>query len=62
MNVTINADCPIVIELQTLDDWGKFASDNAADLEAAYGSIANAYKHAIDGGLMLGETLIHFAP
>lgn len=42
------------IVLADMDAWEAFASDNSDALIEAYGSIANAYQHAIQGGLTLG--------
>lgn len=37
-----------------MDAWEAFAADNLDALEAEYGSKANAYQHAVQGGLTLG--------
>lgn len=42
------------IILADMDEWEAFASDNREALEQDYGSTANAYQHAIQGGLVLG--------
>gem|GEM_PF-6576013 len=42
------------IELADMDAWEAFATDNRDALEDAYGSAANAYQHAAQGGLTLG--------
>jgi hypothetical protein len=42
------------IVLADMDEWEAFASDNREGLEAEYGSTANAYQHAVQGGLTLG--------
>lgn len=42
------------IILADMDEWEVFASDNRDALEAEYGSTANAYQHAVQGGLTLG--------
>ena len=45
---------PINICLRDEDDWAAFAADNHDALEDEYGSTANAYQHATQGGLTLG--------
>lgn len=42
------------IILADMDEWEAFANDNRDALEAEYGSTANAYQHAVQGGLTLG--------
>lgn len=42
------------ITLADMDEWEAFAADNRDALEGEYGSTANAYQHAIQGGLTLG--------
>ena len=42
------------IILDNLEAWEAFAADNRDALEESYGSIANAFQHAIQGGLTLG--------
>lgn len=42
------------IILAAMDEWEAFASDNRDALEDEYGSTANAYQHAVQGGLTLG--------
>lgn len=43
-----------VITLDDMDDWDAFAEQNREGLESAYGSVAEAFQHAIQGGLQLG--------
>ncbi len=47
------------IILADMDEWEAFAADNRDALEDAYGSTANAYQHAIQGGLTLGGGATH---
>ncbi len=42
------------IILADMDEWEAFAADNRDALEDAYGSTANAFQHAIQGGLTIG--------
>lgn len=42
------------IILADTGEWEAFAADNRDALEEAYGSTANAYQHAIQGGLTMG--------
>lgn len=42
------------IVLADMDEWEAFADANREALEGEYGSTANAYQHAVQGGLMLG--------
>lgn len=42
------------IILADMDAWEAFAEANADALVDAYGSVATAYQHAIQGGLTLG--------
>ena len=44
----------IEINLADMDAWEAFAAANREALEEAYGSTAEAYQHAIQGGLTLG--------
>ncbi len=50
------------ITLDDMDAWETFASANRETLRMEYGSTANAYQHAVQGGLTLGggaAPLIH---
>ncbi len=40
--------------LADTDAWDAFVADNREALTDAYGSTANAYQHAVQGGLTLG--------
>lgn len=42
-----------VIQLDTMEDWEKFALDNRIALEDEYGSLTQAQRHLLDGGLVL---------
>jgi hypothetical protein len=42
------------IIIADMDEWSVFAADNRDALEDEYGSTAQAYQHAIQGGLVLG--------
>jgi hypothetical protein len=42
------------IILVNMDEWKSFAAANLEAIVNEYGSTANAYRHAIDGGLRLG--------
>ena len=43
-----------IITLADMDAWDDFAAANIDALTDAYGSTANALRHAMDGGLTLG--------
>ena len=43
-----------IITLADMDAWDAFAADNRDALVNEYGSTANAYQHAVQGGLTLG--------
>lgn len=42
------------IILADMADWEVFVAHNRDALEEAYGSTAEAYQHAVQGGLTLG--------
>ena len=42
------------IILADMDDWHTFAMENLVAIQEQYGSVANAYQHAIQGGLTFG--------
>ncbi len=42
------------ITLADMGEWDTFAADNRDALVDEYGSVATAYRHAINGGLTLG--------
>jgi hypothetical protein len=42
------------ITLADMDAWDAFVADNRDVLTDAYGSAADAYQHAVQGGLTLG--------
>ncbi len=42
------------ITLADMDAWESFAAENREALESEYESTANAYQHAVQGGLILG--------
>ena len=50
-----------------LEDWARFAQDNATEIVERYGSQEKAYRHTCDGGLVLGggaspEVVVCFKP
>lgn len=47
-------DIEVEIVLDDMDQWELFSRDNSEALTHEYGSVANALKHACDGGLTLG--------
>jgi hypothetical protein len=47
-------DGSIVVELDDMDAWEDFAAQNRDALCDQYGSTEKAFRHAIDGGLLLG--------
>lgn len=53
MNWNTSRDACDVI-LADMAEWDQFAADNREGIEEGYGTIENAYRHACDGGLMLG--------
>jgi hypothetical protein len=59
-------DGSIVMELDNVDDWQEFYTDNIDAIDDRYGSIDKAYRHLCDGGLLLGggaapEVAVYFA-
>jgi hypothetical protein len=45
---------PELMILADMDEWEDFVNANRETLEAECGSTANAYQHAIQGGLLIG--------
>jgi hypothetical protein len=43
------------IVLEDMEAWDTFTSSNADYLTNEYGSISNAYQHAVQGGLIIGD-------
>jgi hypothetical protein len=42
------------IILADMGEWLDFVRENIDAIRDAYGSVSNAYQHAVQGGLMLG--------
>ena len=58
-------DGSVVVELDNMDDWQEFADANFDAICDQYGTRGKAFRHLIDGGLLLGggaapETAIYF--
>jgi len=62
---TITPGGTIRVALDTVDDWLQFVDDNHDEIAATYRTASAAFRHAIQGGLVLGggaapRVTVHF--